>query len=345
MQRPPRLGRRMRWLARIGLHSTLALLLGLALAWRLGEQRFFANASNWSAALGGPWSGLFPAGLPPSAVELQAIIPLLLPLHEPIRKPGPPDWLANYKEPGQTFARYVSCGPVQLTPDRRVIYVQPVGDFSTAQRKIVEETAAFMAVYFSTEMKLCDSLPLSLVPEHKRRAARGFGVQIQTGAVLDGVLAPRLPPDAAAFVAITSADLYPDDKWNFVFGQAHLRNRTGVWSLARYGNPETSEDARKLCLLRMMKVSTHETGHMFTIYHCITNQCNMNGSNHLAESDAKPLWLCPECEAKVCWATGAHPVAHLRALAEFCDERGFEAESTFFEKSAKKLGLVSEEPD
>ena len=63
-------------------------------------------------------------------------------------------------------------------------------------------------------------LPLSLVPEHQRRASRGFGVQIQTAAVLDGILGPRLPQDAAALIAITSADLYPDDRRNFVFGQA-----------------------------------------------------------------------------------------------------------------------------
>jgi archaemetzincin len=30
-------------------------------------------------------------------------------------------------------------------------------------------------------------------------------------------------------------DLYPEPSWNFVFGQASLNERVGVYSFARYG--------------------------------------------------------------------------------------------------------------
>jgi archaemetzincin len=36
--------------------------------------------------------------------------------------------------------------------------------------------------------------------------------------------------------AVTMEDLYPDPQWNFVFGEASLPDRTGVFSFARY-NP------------------------------------------------------------------------------------------------------------
>ena len=38
-----------------------------------------------------------------------------------------------------------------------------------------------------------------------------------------------LPKDAFAFVAFTSSDLWPGEGWNFVFGQASMEGRIGVW--------------------------------------------------------------------------------------------------------------------
>lgn len=261
----------------------------------------------------------------------------LRPLHLPICEPGPHDWLSNHKEDGQTFDEYLACKPVTLEGARRVLYIQPLGDFTPTQRKIVTLTADFMALYFNTETKVNDDLPLSLVPAGSRRAARGFGEQIHAGHILHGVLQPRLPADAAAYIAFTASDLYPEDSWNFVFGQASLYERVGVWSLARYGNPDGSQAAFRLCLLRTIKTATHETGHMFSMYHCILYECNMNGSNHLQESDEKPLALCPECQAKLCWATGAKPAEQFVKLAQFCAEQGLEEERAFYERSLQAL--------
>jgi archaemetzincin len=86
-----------------------------------------------------------------------------------------------------------------------------------------------------------------------------------------------------------------------------------------------------------MKTGTHELGHMFSMYHCILYECNMCGSNHMEESDRRPVWLCPECLAKTCWATGVQPAARFRKLAEFCKKHGFTAEQEFYEKSVKEL--------
>jgi archaemetzincin len=71
--------------------------------------------------------------------------------------------------------------------------------------------------------------------------------------------------------------------------------------------------------------------------HCIAYECNMCGSNSLPESDRRPLWLCPECVCKVCWATGTDIVARYRSLAKFCKANGFEREQEFYEKSIREL--------
>ncbi|MCY3023191.1 MAG: archaemetzincin [Planctomycetota bacterium] len=160
---------------------------------------------------------------------------------------------------------------------------------------------------------------------------------MRTTYVLSGILKPRLQEDAAACIALTASDLYPEDSWNFVFGQASLYERVGVFSLARYGDPDLGKAEFNLCLLRTIKVATHETGHMFSMSHCILYECNMNGSNNLQESDAKPLALCPECQAKLCWATGADPVAQFKKLAAFCKAQGLTAEQAFYEKSLQAL--------
>ena len=70
----------------------------------------------------------------------------------------------------------------------------------------------------------------------------------------------------------------------------------------------------------------------------------MCGSNHRQESDRRPLALCPECLAKVCWATGADPVEQFRKLAEFSGQAGLKDEQAFYEKSIQALGGKVEAP-
>ena len=69
-------------------------------------------------------------------------------------------------------------------------------------------------------------------------------------------------------------------------------------------------------------MATHETGHIFTIQHCIAFECNMNGANSLPESDRAPLLFCPVCLRKLCWNLGLDPVEHLRKLHQFYDAHG-----------------------
>ena len=108
-------------------------------------------------------------------------------------------------------------------------------------------------------------------------------------------------------------------------------------SAARNGDPDESDAAFRLCLLRTLKTATHETGHMFSMNHCIRYECNMCGSNHREESDRRPIALCPECVAKVAWATGADLAPRYRKLAEFARAQGLVKEAEFCERSIEAL--------
>jgi archaemetzincin len=270
--------------------------------------------------------------------KLPAPFAKLLPLHAKLEKPKPGEWLAEHKEPGQSYSQYSGGNPIRADRKRRVIYIQPLGDFDPIQQKVLDRTAEFLGIYFQLPIKSRDGLALKVIPATARREHPTWHVkQVLTTYVLENVLRPRLPDDACAYIALTTSDLWPGEGWNFVFGQASLNERVGVWSIARNGDPHESDAAFRLCLLRTLKTASHETGHMFSMEHCTFYHCNMCGSNHLEEADGHPLWLCPICLAKLCYATGADPVKRYKALAEFSKREGFTAEEEFYEKSLEAL--------
>ena len=110
-----------------------------------------------------------------------------------------------------------------------------------------------------------------------------------------------------------------------------------MWSIARNGNPATSDETFKLCLLRTLKTATHETGHMFSMSHCIKYECNMNGSNSATEADGQPNEVCPECVAKICYAAGVDPKKRFERLAEFCEKNGLEEQKAVYSKSIEAM--------
>lgn len=267
------------------------------------------------------------------AERLSRLIDKLKPLAVKLAKPGPMDWLANQTEKGQTFREYLAGDPTRPTGTRGTIYIQPLGEFTPTQRRLVELTAEAMAAWFNVPVKFSEDLKLDVVPEAARRKNAYVGRdQLLTGYVLYRVLVPRLPRAAAATLCFTASDLWPGPGWNFVFGQASLADRVGVWSIARFGDPDRSEESFRLVLLRTLKLATHESGHMFSLTHCTAYACDMNGSNSLDESDRHPLALCPECLAKICWATRADPAERYRKLIEFCRREGLKAEAERYEK-------------
>jgi predicted Zn-dependent protease len=89
---------------------------------------------------------------------------------------------------------------------------------------------------------------------------------------------------------------------NFVFGEASLNWRCGVYSLVRY---QTKDEA--LFTRRSLKLLAHESGHILSIEHCVTYACVMQGANNLREDDRHPMHLCPIDLKKVLWNTRHGP--------------------------------------
>lgn len=276
------------------------------------------------------------------ALKLNKIKDAVVPFFELMGKPSKNDWLASFKEPGQTFEEYVKGNPTLPTAERRTIYIQPIGDFTATQAKVLNLTAEYMKAFYNLPVKLNPVVKLeNTPPEMSRKNPFEGQKQIKTAYFLENLLPKMLPKDAAAFICFTNYDLYPDENWNYVFGQASLQNRVGVWSLSRFGNPDKSAEDYKKFLTRTLKVAMHETGHMFSIEHCTKYECLMSGSNTLDETDRRPLDFCPECMAKIAWAMNYDPAARYRNLAKFWEKQGWTQEQKSFEEKAEAVSNLS----
>jgi archaemetzincin len=265
-------------------------------------------------------------------------IEALVPLHRVKGEPEPGEWLDRFDEPGQTYAEYIQSDPVRPDESRSILYILLLGDFGVDQKTIVEKTAKFMGIYFNLPVAFADPLGLDVVPDEYQRQHPSWGMdQLHAGYILDTVLKPRVPEDAVALIAFTTSDLWPRAGWNFVFGMASIRERVGVWSIFRFGDPSGDEAERTLCLLRTIGTGSHETGHMLGMLHCTAYECNMNGSNSLPESDRTPMALCPQCAPKIWWACRCDPVDRYVKLEAFCRKNGLKEQADFYLESRKKI--------
>lgn len=262
----------------------------------------------------------------------------LAPHFDPLSKPEEGDWLAKYHEGGQTFDEYVASRKEPLRKTYSELHVVPLGDFTPSQKKLLESTRDFMQRFFEMPVVTLGGIPLDDIPQDAQRMRdNGRRRQLLTTHLLYDVLKPHCSQKAAALLGFVADDLYPADDWNYVFGQASLDQRVGVWSLYRNGNSDGDEEEYRLCLLRTLKTAVHETGHMLGIPHCIAYSCGMNGSNHRDESDRKPLEFCPECQAKLWWTCRADPVRRYRQLQEFADKAGLTTEAKYWRELEQAL--------
>ena len=248
----------------------------------------------------------------------------------PIPEPGPSDWLSQHDEPGQTFADFKSGDFPKPGRVHRFLYLQPIGSFASEGSPRLEELERFAVAFFSgVEVRCKPPLKASEIDIGSRKNPIAGNRQLLTTDILR-LLHSRLPADAYCMLGITMTDLYPEPSWNFVFGQASPRKGVGVYSFARYDpafyGREDPKKRTSLLMRRSCKVLAHETGHMFNLAHCIHFHCVMNGSNHLQESDARPMHLCPVCLRKLHQALGFDAVERYVKLLDFWKSRDYASE-------------------
>ena len=253
----------------------------------------------------------------------------------------PGDWLARFPETGTTFEEYARSNPVGRTAQRNKLVLQPLGAFSDDERELLEKLREYTSVVFDCPVVLAPPLPLPSKGRRKRAEDGRTWTQHHTQVILHEVLAPRLPEDAIATLGITMSDLYPQASWNFVFGEATLDKRVGVYSLARYFPAFTGETAtpaaRRLGVLRSFKVLSHEAGHMFSLHHCARFECLMNGSNSLDEMDRSPAYECPVCLKKLGWNLRFDVRARYRRLLGIYQREGLTDLARWVEARLQKI--------
>jgi len=244
----------------------------------------------------------------------------------PMPAPGRGDWLAQHREPPQSFAKFKKDRYHVPTAERGKIAVQPLG--ALAESTPLAAILDFGERWFG--MPVVQREPLEIGKLGAQSRGQGRHRQYHTRGLLNS-LRRRVPEDVYCLIAVTQVDLYPDPTWYFVFGEARLYDRVGVYSFARYdptfyGETPTADTPTQV-LRRSLKLMAHEVGHMFGMLHCVHFHCVMNGTNNLPETDRSPLQLCPVCLRKLQDSVGFNVAVREHRLAEFYAQHGLEAEA------------------
>jgi archaemetzincin len=253
-----------------------------------------------------------------------------------LKTPQPGDWLYEHKEAGQILEQYIASKPVSINSIQNKIYLLPLGEFTSQQNDVIRYTADYLQIFFGLKIIVSDPISDSIIPSGFKRTI-GTSTQLLTTYIMDSILKKRIPQDAIVVMAITEKDLYPSPSWNYVFGEASLKDRVGVSSIFRYSRGALDSSSFSLCLGRLIKTASHEIGHMFSMLHCIHAQCVMNGSNNLEESDSQPVRLCSECLSKLQWNLKFDVVKRLQALDSFFLKHGLNAEHQLTQKDLQVI--------
>jgi len=208
------------------------------------------------------------------------------------------DWLYTRKDKGQTFEQYFRSKHIVPTNDANIIYIRPIGNFTALQKKQIQLLNEYLEIYFQLKTKTLDPISNDVVPNSARRMNYGHE-QLLAGYLLNDVLKEEKPLKRIALMGLSELDLYPKPEWNYVFGLASYRDKVGVSSIYRLQDGELTSANFDLCLSRLLKISSHEIGHMFGLHHCINANCVMNGTNSMEETDRHSIRLCSVCQRKL----------------------------------------------
>ncbi|MCI9845848.1 archaemetzincin [Flavobacterium pectinovorum] len=216
-----------------------------------------------------------------------------------LAKPVEGDWLYSHKEKGQSFEQFINSKHIVPTSESNIIYIRPIGDFNSLQNKQIELLREYLEIYFQLKTKILEMVSNDIIPESAQRIGYENNQQFLAGYILDNVLKKDKPLNRIALMGLTEVDLYPKPEWNFVFGLASYHDKVGVSSIYRLQDGILTSDNFNLCLSRLLKISSHEIGHMFGLHHCIAAECVMNGTNSMSETDKSSVRLCSVCQRKL----------------------------------------------
>ena len=244
---------------------------------------------------------------------------------EGFTKLGPPrrgEWRDVFKEAHQSYEKYIGGSANQKSEKRNVFYIQPLGNAGKAYAEILSRMGVYAEPFFGVTTKVLEPIPMFEDALDRKRSQYDATMIIH-------FLADRVPDDALVYIGITDKDLYSEGM-NFVFGEASLNWRCGVYSLVRYQSKDETLFTR-----RSLKLLSHEAGHILSIEHCVTYACVMQGANNLSEDDRHPMHLCPIDLKKILWNTGIDKMDRYRKLLPLYEKWGLKNEAAWV---TKRLG-------
>lgn len=251
--------------------------------------------------------------------------------------PKPGSWRYNHDEHFQTYNDFQKLKKIKPEPGKNTIYLQPIGQFDELQKKEIAFTLQYLKIYFQLETKVLPVLPNSIFPEKVKRISQEGQEQVLASYVLDSILIKRKPKDAVILMGITEKDLFPLPEWNYVFGLASYEDGVGVTSIYRFAGGQLTDSNFNKSLLRVIKISSHEIGHMFGISHCLNANCVMNGTNSLTETDYHPARACSLCQRKLNSSIHYDPKKRLSELKKFFEKQHLNTEFSLAEQDLNLL--------
>ena len=171
-----------------------------------------------------------------------------------------------------------------MNRDETMIGVLPVGTVSDLTLKI-------LASNINAHLKLSSEiLPFIVPPEaalDRRRQQYDAAKMLQAFSVL---VLPRFKK----VVAVCSQDLFVPI-FTHVHGEAQQGGRFAIVSLFRLRRDPLINEPAASFYERAVKVTLHEIGHLFNLFHCEDNRCLMHFSSTLDQLDATPIYFCRYC--------------------------------------------------
>ncbi|WP_343589316.1 Zn-dependent protease [Flavobacterium sp.] len=248
-------------------------------------------------------------------------------------KPVFGDWLYSRNEKGQTFEQFIRTKHVIPTKEENIIYLQPIGKFNSLQKKQIELVRQYLQIFFQLETKVLKDVSNDIIPNNARRTGDVGQEQFLAGYILTDVLKKEKPNKGVALMAITEKDLYPKPEWNYVFGLASYRDKIAVSSMYRM----QKEADFNLSLDRLLKICSHEIGHMFGLHHCIEGNCVMNGTNSMVETDRHFIRLCSLCQRKLNSGFKYDNIKRLKELEKYFKDNKLTSGFELMEKDLKNI--------
>eukprot|EP01084_Bolivina_argentea_P175886 304483_1 len=158
--------------------------------------------------------------------------------------PDASDWLWNRESDqlGQSFSDWFRKTKRFPNTSQFTIGLAPVGQFNifyninNSKISLMDLLSELVSIFFDMNVKLLDFIPVDNKINTRISTANDIK-QLQTGPIFN-ILWNKKHDNYKMFVIMgaTLMDLYPNDNYNFVYGQARISDGTGVFSFARYIN-------------------------------------------------------------------------------------------------------------